>query len=83
MKFIFRTLETRDGEREYQHKSVHRLEDDVDPDEFLAEYLRDFWGDNAVVDDMGNHWFFGEIITKIYDWKYINEETYNVLKNYV
>ena len=47
MKYIFRILTIQNGEYQYYSKSVHKLEEHVDPAEFLDQYARDFYGDNA------------------------------------
>ena len=82
-KFIYREFKTRDGEREYYHKAVHPLDNDDNPEDFLNELIANFWGHEATVDDMGNLWFFGEIITSVYNWYYIDEDDYDVLKKFL
>jgi hypothetical protein len=81
MIYIYRELETRDGEREYEHKGVHELPNGTDVAEFLDDYCKDFWGEGKVID--GDYWFFGEIITKVYRYESISKAEYDVLKNYI
>ena len=85
-KYIYRTLETRDGEREYTHKSVHQFSNPVtheEVNEFLEELVQTFWGENSGKESDGAYWFFGEIITSIGDWEFITEEEFNILKRFI
>jgi hypothetical protein len=85
-QFIYRVFETRDGEREYSHKSVHDFQEEKTTEEvnkFLDEECSTFWGENTGEERPGEYWFFNEIITRVYTWEFITEEEYNVLRKYI
>lgn len=86
-KYIYRTLETRDGEREYTHKSIHQFDEPLsenEVNEFLEDLVQTFWGENNTgKESEGAYWFFGEIITSIGVWEFITEEEFNVLKRFI
>jgi hypothetical protein len=81
-KYIYREFNTRDGEREYTHNAVHRLDDDDDVNEFLENLVVDFWG-KGEKDEQGNNWFWGEIITNIGKWDYITKKEYKTLNKFI
>jgi hypothetical protein len=84
-KFIFRNLETTDGERTYNHYGIHAFGDSTtheEIEEFMEELLATFWGDSGRKEDE-YYWFFGEIMTKIFNWYYIDEDDYNVLAKFI
>lgn len=85
-KFIYRELRTQDGYRRYEHKGLHRFEEEKTTEEvskFLDEYCRDFWGEPSGEERPGEYWFFGEIITSVGNWRFITEEQYNVLIDFM
>jgi hypothetical protein len=88
-QYVFRVLKTRDGEREYYHKGLHDLgevQTKEQVDEFLDEFTKNFWfGDEGEKDETSGdgYWFFWEIITSLYDWKFVTEEEFNILKQYI
>lgn len=85
-KIIYRELRTRDGERQYDHKGLHRFDEEQtveQVDKFLDDYCSDFWGENTGMEGEGQYWFFGEIITQVYTWRFITEEQYEVLRDFM
>lgn len=82
-QYIYRILETIeiDGERTYVHIAVHKLDDDVNPEEFLQDLVEEFWGESETID--GDVWFFGEIITRVYSWSFITKKEFNVLNKFI
>lgn len=80
-KYIYRELETREGERTYQHKGVEVLEDDTNVEEYLNDMVLNFWGEGDIIDD--EVWFFGEIIVSLNDWQEISKEEYDILNKYI
>lgn len=82
-KYILRVLVTTDGERTYYHKGVHVLDAEQDEKEFVEDYAKEFWGDNCNTDENGDNWFFGEIITNVYEVTVITKEEYDVLNKFL
>lgn len=84
--YIYLYLETQDGERRYDHKSVHVIEDnEMTLDEWADDYCHDFWaGPTGEKNDMGWYEFdAGCIWTRVSEVKEITVEHYNVLKSYL
>lgn len=85
-RYVFRILKTRDGEREYYHKGLHRFDEEVtkeQAEEFLEDYTQNFWwGEEGEKEDY-YYWFFGEIVTWLYNWKFVTEEEFNVLSKFI
>ena len=91
VKYFFLHLQTRDGEREYDHKSVHTTEhmgvppdlsDDDALNKWANEYCADFWGESDDNDEYG-YWFFGEIITSMQSVRFITKKEYDVLREFL
>lgn len=83
-KYIFLALETRDGEREYHHLSVHEAHDDIDIDNFADDYCHDFWGEGEKDKDTNGYWFFGgEICTCVNKVQEIGTLEYQTLKQFL
>ena len=83
MIYIYRELKTREGEREYYHKGVHELPEGTDPNEFVEEYLKNFWGLEGEEEDGGYYFFGGEIHTSVYNVTVISKEEYDVLNKFI
>jgi len=85
-KYIYSELKTRDGERVYEHKSLHTFDNDnithEEVDEFLDDYVSEFWGESDGKEDY-YYWFFGEIVSWVYNWNFISEKEYKVLKKFL
>lgn len=84
-KYIFLHLQTREGEREYDHKSVHILPYNINEEEWSDDYCRTFWmGAPGEMNDDGYYEFDnGCIWTQIVEWRKISKSHYNILKNYL
>lgn len=84
-KYIMLNLRERNGEYEYTHKSVHSLKDGrkLTAERFAKNYAKEFYGGNADYDDGGYFFNDGEVYVRINSWKFISEEHFNVLINYL
>jgi len=83
--YIFLFLEERNGEYEYLHRSVHKLSDNkkTTAEHVADNYAKQFYLSKAEKDDGGYYFHGGEVFIKVESWKFINEEQYNVLKQFV
>lgn len=84
-KYIFVTLEERNGEYEYLHRNVHQLPDSktMTAKKFVKDYLKGFYEGKAEKKDGGYYFFGGEVFVQECSWRFISEETFNVLKQYL
>lgn len=84
MKYVFIDLEVRNGEYEYNCKSVHITE--CTSIEFFAQrYASTFYGCPDGRTFGGDTWYFngGEVSATVDELEEIPEETYNILKKYL
>lgn len=82
MKYVFLELESRNGEYEYTHPSVHTLKNSIDLDEWSDEYCRMFWGEGEAED--GGYYFHGGCIwVGVSRVKEISKKEYDILCKYV
>ena len=84
-KYIFLHLETLDGEREYDHKSVHQLSYKEDTIKWADNYCSDFWmGQPGEKNEYGYYEFYaGSLATRVVEVRNISKEHYKILKNYI
>ena len=75
-KYIFLTLEERNGEYEYLHHSVHQLPDSktMTAKKLVKDYLKGFYGGKAEKKNDGYYFFSGEVFVKEYSWRFISEK---------
>lgn len=83
MIYVFLKLETRDGEREYNHLSVHELPKGTDITAWANDYLKDFWGEGERLADDEYEFHGGEIITSVYSVQEITKSEYTTLNKYL
>ncbi len=84
-KFLLLCLEERNGEYEYLHRSVHKLPDSriTTVKRFVKKYAKEFYGGKTESADGGYYFHNGELFVKVNSWQFINEEAYNILRNYI
>ncbi len=84
-KYIIVTLEERNGEYEYTHKSVHELVDErkVTANRYIRNWAKTFYGENTETGDGGYYFNDGEVFVKVYSWDYIGKEDYDILARYL
>lgn len=83
MKYYYRALKTIDGEREYYHKGVVELEDNIGADKWLEDYCKDFWGDDGEWNKEDGYADFLDIHCypeRIYE---ISKDDYETLKKHI
>lgn len=83
--YLLLQLEEKNGEYEYRHHSVHKLDDNKksSAEKFAKKYLREFYGNKADKEGDGYYYHNGEVFVRLSNWKLISEDEYNVLKNYL
>lgn len=84
-KYILLCLEERNGDYEYQHKSVHTLPDgrESTAERFCKNYLKDFYGGGGKSENGGYFFNDWEVFVEVSSWKFVTEEHYNVLNKYL
>lgn len=90
-KHVFLTLEERNGEREYTHKSVHILNKEENIDEWAEEYASTYLIGKSENEDDGKSekqddgYYFngGQYCVSISLVKEISEEDFNILQKYL
>lgn len=82
-KYVFLHLETRDGEREYDHKGVHKLPKDTSIIAWADDYCSDFWMGGSEKDGDGYYFHGGEIFTQVQSVQEIPKKHYDILKQYL
>jgi hypothetical protein len=84
-KYIFLTLEERNGEYEYTHRSVRQLPNSkrTTAERFVKDYLKKFYGGRAEKEDGGYYFFGGEVFVKLDSWCFVSKVVFNVLNQYL
>lgn len=83
VKYLYLELESRNGEYEYHHKSVHQLPVKTNEDEFGEDYARDFYGGGSDEQDGGFYFNGGEIHVSVNKVQLITKEQYDVLTKFI
>lgn len=84
-KYLLLRLEERNGDYEYIHRSVHRLQDgrNTTAEQTAKNYAKKFYGGKADPEDGGYYFNGGEVFVEVYSWDLICEEDFNVLAKYL
>lgn len=84
-KYIFLTLEERNGEYEYTHRSVRQLPDSKTKtaERFVKDYLKGFYGGKAEKEGEGYYFNSGELFVEVTSWRFISKEDFNILNQYL
>lgn len=83
--YLFIMLEERNGEYEYLHRSVAKLETQSKnvAERVAQNYAKTFYGTPPKKEDGGYYFHEGEVFVQVDSWKFITEDEYNVLKSYL
>jgi len=83
-KYIFLTLEERNGEYEYTHRSVHQLSSNkTSVESFVKSHLKRFYGGEVEKEDNGYYFYGGEIFVQISSWRFISKKDFDILGQYL
>lgn len=83
-RFYFLNVAERNGEYEYNHKSVMELPHDTDPIKYFHDtYPKDFYGGSVFEENDGFYFNGGEVCVCTEPFKEITKEEYEVLKKYI
>lgn len=85
MKYVYRTFRERNGEYEYTHKGVHELDDNVNINKFLDDYISQWYYlcPKGRKEDGGYYFNGGEVWIGVSNYKEITKEEYDILKKYI
>lgn len=85
-KYVFLSIETRDGEREYTQDRVHRIDKEDSIDKFADEFVKTYFDDEdeeSGEEDGGYYQLGGQVHCSVKKVMEISKEDYEVLKRYI
>ncbi len=85
-KYIFITLEERNGEYEYIHKFITEIKDKrkATANKVAEDYARNFYDiTRRIKADDGYYFYGGEVFVRLYSWDFLSEEEYKVFRKYM
>ena len=84
-KYLFLIIEEVNGEYEYLNKSVHILRNNnvSTANKFTKSYIKNFYEGKAEFKNDGYYFHSGETFVKVFSWKFITEEHYKILSQYL
>ena len=71
VRYMFINIEIRDGERDYNYKTVFSFDAKIDIDECAKDYVKDFYGTAKIDDEFAEEYpkdFYGTDITDSGEW---------------
>jgi len=83
VRYMFINIEIRDGEREYNCKSVFSLDAEINLNEYAEDYPKSFHGEGKTDDD---EWYWdscGETMCRLHNYKEVTKVEYDVLRNII
>jgi hypothetical protein len=82
-RFYVYNIYERNGEHEYNHKSVIQLDADQDPDKWLEDYTSDFYGGGSEKEG-DSYWFNGwTFLCEAHGMTEISKDEFDVVKRYI
>ena len=83
MRYWFLNIQVRQGEYEFNQKSVHKTPKDEEFD--AEEYAKDYYGfaDDPDNDDGSYYFNCGNVCVEVYKIQEITQKEYNVLNRYI
>ena len=83
IKYVFITLRVRNGDYDFESKSVHEIKSEIDGSDFAEKYASDFYGDKSY-EDNGRYYFNGgEVAVDVRRAQEITKEEYNVMSKFL
>lgn len=85
MKYYFYNIFERNGNYEYNHKGVEILDKEDDAAVYFENKTKNYYseGELEVVGKHRYYWHFGELVTRLDDFKEVTEEEYKTLSKFI
>jgi hypothetical protein len=82
-RFLYLSLEVRDGERKYSCNSVHTIPPKKRIEAFAENYAKDFYGGKSEPYDGGYYYCGGEVHVSVHHYRLITKEEFDILNRFL